>query len=87
MLDKDVILVDGLAKGTQADLAKIAGYRKAAVVVDKGDDLTGIITKVLTDEKVQRKLAQKRQRYLADSFYKIDGKAHERVADLVKSLI
>jgi UDP-N-acetylglucosamine 2-epimerase len=87
MLDKNVMLVDGLAKGTQADLAKIAEYRKAAVVVDKGDDLTAAITKVLTDERVQRELAQKRQRYIANSFYKIDGKAHERVANLIKSLV
>ena len=87
MLDKDIIVIDGLKRGPIAELSKKDKYREAVVVTDKNDDLTGVVTKVLTDKKVRRNLGEKRRRYLVNSFYKIDGKAHERIADLVESLL
>jgi hypothetical protein len=87
MLDKNVIVIDGLAKGPLAELAKKDKYREAAVVIDKNGDLTGVITKALTKKDLQMELMQKRRRYLVDSFYKIDGKAHERVTNLILRLI
>jgi len=86
MLDKDVILVDGLRKSSRAEQAE-AEYQKVVLEVDKDGDLAGIITKVLTDRKMQKELEQRRRKYVEDSFYRIDGKAHERVADSIKSLI
>jgi len=87
MLDKNVIVIDGLKKSPLAELAKKDKYREAVVVIDKNDDLTNTITKVLNDGELQRKLKQKRREYLANSFYKIDGKAHERIANLIESLV
>jgi hypothetical protein len=87
MLDKDVIVINGLAKGPLAELGKKDEYREVVLEIDKNDNLTGMITKILTDEDLQEELRQKRRKYLADSFYKIDGKAHERVADLILRLI
>ena len=87
MLDKNVIIIDGLAKGPLAELAKKDKYREAAVVIDKNGDLTGVITKALTNKDLQMELMQKRRRYLVGSFYKIDGKAHEKVTNLILRLI
>lgn len=87
MLDKDVIVIDGLKKGLIAERAKKDKYREAVTVINKNDNLTSAIIKVLTDEKVRKKLKEKRRRYLASSFYKINGRTHERVADLIKSLV
>lgn len=87
MLGKNVVNIDGLKKGPQAEAAKRDKYREVVTVIDKDSDLTSTITKILTDKNLQKKLKQKRRKYLATSFYKIDGKAHERVADLIKSLV
>jgi hypothetical protein len=83
MLNKNVIIIDGLKKGPMGQLEKREKYRKAVVVIDKNGDLTATITKVLTNKKMQNKLRQKRKKYLEESSYKIDGKAHQRVADLI----
>jgi len=83
MLGKNVIVIDGLKKGPLVEAAKKDKYREAVVTMDKKDDLTAVITKVLTDGSLQKELEQKRREYLTNSFYRTDGKAHERVADLV----
>lgn len=83
MLGKNVVNIDGLKKGPAAEAAKRDKYRDAIVTIDKNGDLTGTITKILTNKDFQWKLKQKRQRYIANSFYKIDGKAYERVAGLI----
>jgi len=87
MLGKNVIVIDGLKRGSLAELGKKDKYRKAVVVIDKDNDIAGTATKVLTDKDLQREIGRKKRRYLENSFYKIDGKAHERVADLISRLI
>lgn len=87
MMDKDVILIDGMRTGQIAKLMKKDKYREAVVIIGKNDDLTDTIDKVLTSSYLQKKLRQKRQKYLTNSFFKIDGKSHERVADLIIQLI
>lgn len=86
-LGKDVIVIDGLKRGPLAELTKKDKYREAVVVIDKDNDIAGTVTKVLTGKDLQRELGRKKRRYLENSFYKIDGKAHERVADLISRLI
>lgn len=87
ILDKNVMIIDGLKKGPSAEAAKKDKYREAVVVLDKNDDLTDAIAKVLTSKDLREKLKQKRRGYLLNSFYKIDGKSHERVADLITRII
>ena len=87
MLDKNVIVIDGLKKGPLAEAAKKDKYQEAVVAIDKKDDLTATITKVLTDKNLQEELRQKRHMYLANSFYRTDGKAHERVANLIINVL
>jgi hypothetical protein len=87
MLDKDVVVIEGLTKGPLAELAKKDRYRKAVVVIDKDDDLASMITKIFTNKDLRKTLRQKRHKYLVNSFYRTDGKAHERVADLILRLI
>lgn len=83
MLDKDVIVIEGfMGESHRRDL-----YKEAVVQVERDDDLTGIIDKVLNDKKLHNSLKQKRGKYLKKAFYKINGKAHERVANLIVSLI
>ena len=83
MLGKDVIVIEGfLGERYRKD-----PYKKAVIQAEKDDDLMGIIDKVLNDKKLRGNLKQKRERYLKEAFYKIDGKTHERVADLIVSLI
>jgi len=83
ILGKNVIIIEGFFG---ADYRKVP-YKQAVVQVEKDDDLTGTVEKVLNDKKVQRDLKQKRERYVKEAFFKVDGKAHERVADLVFKLI
>ena len=83
MLDKDAILIGGIL----GDFYKIAPYKEAVVLMDKDDDLTRVTNKVLNDKKFKERLKCKREKYLRKSFYKIDGKSHERVADLISSLL
>lgn len=87
MMDKDIILIDGLRKGPLVELMKKDKYREAVLVINRDDDVTGTIEKVLTNAELRRKLMQKRHKYLTNSFFKIDGKSHERVADLIIRMI
>jgi hypothetical protein len=83
MLDKDAILIGGIL----GDYCRIAPYREAVILMDKDDDLTSVVDKVLNNKKLKVMLKRRREEYLRKSFYRIDGKAHERVADLIFSLI
>ncbi len=87
MMDKNVILIDGMRKGPVAEMMKKDKYREAVVVIGKNDNVTSTIEKVLTRADLQGELKRKRQRYLANSFFKIDGKSHERVAGLIIRMI
>lgn len=82
MLGKNVVVIDGLKKGLTPELLKKDRYRKVTTTIDKDDDLTSTITKVL-NPKILKKLNQKREKYLMKSFFKIDGRAYQRVADLI----
>lgn len=82
MLGKNVVVIDGLKKGLAPELLKKDRYRKVTTTIDKDDDLTSTITKVL-NPKILKKLNQRREKYLMKSFFKIDGRAYQRVADLI----
>lgn len=81
MLDKDVIHLDEFVKG----LVEFE-FIKATLHAKKLDNLTKLIRRVLRDKKLKEKLKKKRRKYLRESFYKVDGKAHERVADLIEKV-
>lgn len=81
MLSKDVVVIEGFLSNREDP------YKKAVMQVKKDDDLTSTIDKVLNDKNVRNDLKIKREKYLKEAFYKVDGKAHERVADLIVSLI
>lgn len=83
MLDKNIILMEGY----MGDEYRKDPYKKAVMQIEKEDDLTGAINKILGDKMVQDKLRKKRDNYIKRTFYKIDGKAHKRVADLIVSLL
>ncbi len=81
MLSKDVVVIEGFLSNREDP------YKKAVMQVEKDDDLTSTLDKVLNDKNVRNDLKIKREKYLKEAFYKVDGKAHERVADLIVSLI
>ncbi|MEM2963782.1 MAG: hypothetical protein QXN01_04790, partial [Candidatus Anstonellales archaeon] len=83
MLDKDVLLIDGFF----GDFYQKDPYRKAVIQAAIESDLTGIIDKILNESKIKKSLKQKRERYLKGAFFKIDGRVHERVANLICTLI
>lgn len=83
LLDKNVIVIEGFTGGWM----KEQPYKKAVLQIDKDDDLASVVRKVLTNIKLQRKLKQKREKYLRESYREIDGKSYERVADLVCKLL
>lgn len=82
MLDKDAIYLEMFATGPI-----IREFKKATFCVKKTDEVAKVTEKVLTDNRVRKKLKRQREKYLRQAFYAIDGKAHERVADLITSLI
>jgi hypothetical protein len=82
MLDKDVIVIEGFfADSYQKDL-----YKQAVVQIEKDGDLTSVIDKILNTSKMRDRLKRKRKKYLDQAFYKIDRKAHERIAKLIVRL-
>lgn len=83
MVDKDAIVVEGFL----GDFYRKDPYKQATIQVEKDDDLTNVASKILWDRKEQVKLRKKRLEYVGRAFFKIDGKAHERVADLIVSLL
>lgn len=83
MLDKNVIVIEGF----KGDVARKDLYKRAVIQVEKDGNLKATVNKILDDKETQKRLKRKREKYLQKSFYKIDGKAHKRVADLIASLI
>jgi len=83
MLDKNIILIEGY----MGDEYRKDPYKKAVIQIEKEGDLTGAINKILGDKRAQDKLRKKRNNYIKKTFYKIDGKAHKRVVDLIVSLL
>jgi len=81
MLDRNVINVE-----IAENLRKL-DYKKATIKVESDNDLTKIVNQVLGDKKLQEQLKRKRKKYVKTAFYRTDGKAYERIADLIVSLI
>ena len=79
-LNKPVIVLN-LDDGTD-----YAGYVKEGVArgVYKDDDLTTAIKELLQDDTY---LAKNRDRYIEKYLYKIDGKAYERVVDVIENML
>ena len=82
MLGKDVIVIEGFIGG----MYRKDPYKKALIQIEKGDDLTSVVNKILWDKSERDKMRKKREEYIKRAFYKIDGRAHERVADLIVNL-
>ncbi|GEM_PF-1951379 len=79
LLSKRVINITG-GKGKPGEPT---AFEKTITLVDKDASLAPIIKRLLIDKKVQQELEEKRRKYIQENFYKIDGKAYERVAQLV----
>jgi hypothetical protein len=62
-------------------------YKEAMLCVKNTDEITDAVKKVLTDKRTQKRLKEQRDGYLRRAFYGIDGKAHERIAKLIKSVV
>jgi len=83
MLGKDVVVIEGF----MGDLCRADPYKKAVLKIEKEDDLGNVVEKILTNKKERAILRKKREEYIRTEFYKIDGKAHKRVADLIVSML
>jgi len=59
----------------------------AAIGVYKPEDIKPAIKSVLEDKDVRKKLAKNAKLFIYDQCYKIDGKASERIVDLIKEII
>lgn len=81
MFGKDAIHLEML------ETRPIFEFKKATFCVKKVDEITEAVRKVLTDKRVKKRLRIQRERYLRQAFYAIDGKAHERVADLITHIV
>jgi len=81
LLDKNVINIEVIEDFRNFE------YKKATITIEKDDNLTRVINKVLSDKNLQEKLKREREEYLKKSFFKVDGKAHERTANLIRRLI
>jgi len=58
-----------------------------ALGIRKEEDLLPAIKSILENETIRKKLEKKRKRYVYEHAYKMDGKAAERVADLITRMI
>ncbi len=81
MMGKDAIHLEML------ETRPVFEFTEATLRVKKLDELAGTVKKILTDKKLQTQLSTKREKYLKKAFYRIDGRAYERVAKLIKSFV
>lgn len=81
ILGKYVIEVSGL-RNDEWDIPEC----DAVVNVDKDGDITHVIKEVLYNKNLQKELKIKREKYLKGNFYMLDGKAYERVVNLIYDL-
>lgn len=83
ILDKPVITINLTGKPDGAPYAESG----AALGVYRRKDLAPAINKALYDSEVRGEMAGKRQQFVYDHAYKLDGQATRRVADLIIRLI
>lgn len=62
-------------------------YNEVTLRIDLGEDLAPILRKALYDEKTREILKKAERKFAFDHAYKQDGKATERVVDLIEQLI
>ncbi|MDH5770936.1 MAG: UDP-N-acetylglucosamine 2-epimerase [Candidatus Bathyarchaeota archaeon] len=62
-------------------------YDEVTLRIDLGEDLAPIFRKALYDEKTREKLKKAERKFAFNHTYKQDGKATERVVDLIEQLI
>jgi hypothetical protein len=62
-------------------------YNEVTIRVDLGEDLARIFKKALYDEKTRENLKRAEEKFTFDHTCKQDGKATERVVDLIEQLI
>ncbi len=81
MMGKDAIHLEML------ETRPVFEFTEATLRVKKLDELAGTVKKIIADKKSRTQLNEKRERYLKKAFYRIDGRAYERVAKLIKSFV
>jgi len=81
ILESYVINVDNLRSPTYAN------YCDAMIHVKKDDDIGKVIQDLFKNKKLQREMEKKRKEYLKKNFYYLDGKAYERIANLIYDLV
>jgi len=78
MVGKDVIVVKGLAKKLVP-----AEYERVLKRAKPQSDWTALINRIFSDKTVRETLRKRREKYVRECFFKIDGKAHKRAADFI----
>jgi len=82
ILDKSVITINLTGKPDIMPYAESG----AAIGVYKPEDIKPAIKSVLEDKDVRKKLAKKAKLFIYDQCYKMDGKASERIVNLIKEM-
>ena len=62
-------------------------YNEVTLRVDLGEDLAPLVRKALYDEKTREKLKKEERKFAFNHTYKLDGKATERVVNLIEQMI
>jgi len=81
-LNKPVITMNLEGKGEFYPYAKSG----AAIGVYTSADILGAIKEVFSDGELREKLARSRRKFLSEHLYKPDGRASERISDLVSKM-
>lgn len=82
LFDKDVINLNLIIK-TQPDYAR----EGATINVYYEDELIGGIDRILNDKAIQANLKEARERFIQNNFPEFDGRATDRVMELVSQLM
>ena len=83
LMDKNVIL----ANFTKFKLPNEIINRDICIIVEDPEILPQAINNLINDENVKNSIAAKREKYIEDYFFKIDGNSAERVANEVDKLV
>jgi len=81
MFGKPVIIVGGLP--SPLPLASVG----AALEANSDEEFARFLRELLSGGRILDQLRQAAQAYLADAFYKVDGRASERVVDVIEQLL
>ena len=87
LMKKPVISIDMLDKIHDLNDYYFSEKEDNAVLKTNGKDVRKKVNKLLNDKKFKNKIVQRQSNYIKDYFFRVDGLAYRRIADVIERLV